>query len=175
MKKITLLFMALLLGVGGVKAKTSTTTLWEGSSVASAEISLGSSLFTSAVDGDVLRVTFSFTTAGSMKLCYKSADDGWKEHAFDGINKDPYFSDTNVKSADFTINSTDLSTLKTYGMYVYGFASSTITKIELLHTLTPSSTGDNLLSENWVPTEESNMIFAALADAKIGDVILVNP
>ncbi len=157
-----------------MSAKTSTTTLWKGSSVADAEINLASSLFTSAVDGDVLRVTFSFTTAGSMKLCYKSADDGWQEHAFDDINKNPYFSDKNVKSADFTINSTDLSTLKTYGMFVYGFESSTITKIELLHTLTPTFTGGNLLSENWVPTEESNKTFDALVGAKIGDVILVN-
>ena len=175
MKKFTMLLMALLLGVGGVSAKTSTTTLWEGSSVDGAEISLGSSLFTSAVSGDVLRVTFSFTSAGSMKLCYKVGEsDGWNEHEFDGINKSPYFSDTNVKSADFTINSTDLSTLQTYGMYVYGFTSSTITKIELLHTLTPSSIGENLLSGNWEVAAGvwENKNFAAQPSAKIGDVIL---
>lgn len=174
MKKITLL-LVMLLAVVGVNAKTKTTTLWEGTSLEGSEINLSSSLFSGATSGDVIRVTFSFTSAGSMHLCYKTGENNdWNAKSFSGISEWPNYNNTSVTSADFSINDTDLSTLKSYGMYVYGFETSTITKIELLHELSPSSTGDNLLSETWTPTEESNKAFDALAGAKIGDVILVN-
>ena len=171
MKKITLL-LVLLLAVVGVNAKTETTTLWTGASSADAELHLENSKFTNAESGDVLRITFSFTTAGSMHLCWKTGEGGdWSAKAFDGIGEYPYFSDTSVSSAEYSINATDLTTLQSYGMYIYGFTSSTITKIELIHTCQPTSTGDNLLSGDWESSKETAKILSPVSDARIGDVL----
>jgi len=172
MKKFTLLILVMLLGITGVNAKSRTTTLWEGSSSADAEIHLESSEFTNAESGDVIRITFSFTSAGSMHLCYKTGTGGdWSAKAFNGISEWPYFSDTSVSSAEFSVNATDLTTLQSYGMYIYGFESSTITKIELIHTCQPTSTGDNLLTEGWVSSKKTAKILNAVSDARIGDVL----
>ena len=167
MKKFTLLILVMLLGITGVNART--TTLWKGTSSADAQIYLETSKFTNAESGDVLRITFSFTTAGSMHLCYKTGEGGdWSAKAFNGINEWPYFSDTSVKSAEFSINATDLATLQSYGMYIYGFASSTITKIELIHCTPTSET--ELLDAPWTASW-GGKTFAAQSSAKIGDVI----
>lgn len=171
MKKITLL-LVMLLAVVGVNAKTKTTTLWEGASSADAELHLENSKFTNAESGDVLRITFSFTTAGSMHLCWKTGEGGdWSPKAFNGISEWPWFSDTSVSSADFSINEADLTTLRSYGMYIYGFTSSTITKIELIHTCQPTPVGDDLLSEDWESSKETAIILNAVSDARIGDVL----
>lgn len=177
MKKFTLLILSLLLSVMGVNAKEKTTTLWEGTSTDDAEINLPKEKFSTAKAGDVIRITFSFTSAGSLHLCYKTGvNNDWDAKAFNGISEWPNYSDTSVTSADFSINATDLTTLQTYGMYIYGFTSSTITKIELITAIQPTSTGNNLLNENWVVNTDNweNKNFAAQASAKIGDVILFN-
>lgn len=170
--------VALLLSVMGANAKTKTTTLWEGTSTDDAEINLPKEKFSTAKAGDLIRITFSFTSAGSLHLCYKTGvNNDWDAKAFNGISEWPNYSDTSVTSADFSINATDLTTLQTYGMYIYGFTSSTITKIELITAIQPTSTGDNLLSEDWVVASANNWedkSFAAQESAKIGDVILFN-
>ena len=157
-----------------MSAKTKTTTLWKGTSSADAQIHIENSKFTNAESGDVLRITFSFTKEGSMHLCYKTGEGGdWSAKAFNGISEWPYFSDTSVSSAEFSINATDLTTLKSYGMYIYGFTSSTITKIELIHTCQPTPVGGNLLSEDWVSSKDkaNTLILGPVSDARIGDVL----
>lgn len=168
MKKITLFLMALVAMT--VNAKTFTTTLWEGSSAGGAEINIAASNFSSAKSGDAIRVTFSFTAAGSMHLCYKTGEGGdWSAKAFNSISEWPYYSDTNVSSAEFSINATDLTILQTYGMYIYGFTSSTITKVELTGEVT--STGETeLLDANWTASGTAK-VFSAQAGAKVKDVI----
>jgi hypothetical protein len=168
MKKITLLLMTLMTMV--VNAKTFTTTLWEGSSVGDAEINIAASNFSSAKSGDAIRVTFSFTAAGSMHLCYKTGEgDDWSAKAFNSISEWPYYSDTNVSSAEFSINATDLTILQTYGMYIYGFTSSTITKVELTGEV-PTTDETELIDANWTASWTAKT-FAAQSNAKIGDVI----
>ena len=163
--------VALLLGVTGVNAiRKTTTTLWKGTSSAGAEIHLEKSKFTDAEGGDVLRITFSFTTAGSMHLCYKTGEDGdWSAKAFNGISEYPYFTDTSVSSSEFSINATDLTTLQAYGMYIYGFDSSTITKIELIHCSPTHET--ELFNGSWTASWDPAKMFAPQSSAKIGDVI----
>ena len=153
-----------------VNAKTFTTTLWEGSSADDAEINIAASNFSSAKSGDAIRVTFSFTAAGSMHLCYKTGEgDDWSAKAFNGIGEWPYYSDTNVSSAEFSINATDLTTLQAYGMYIYGFTTSNITKVELTGEMTPTDETE-LLDANWTASWTAKT-FAAQSSAKIGDVI----
>lgn len=172
MKKLIFTFVALLTMVCGANAKSFTTTLWEGSSADDAEINIAASNFSSAKSGDAIRVTFSFTEAGSMHLCYKTGEGGdWSAKAFNGIGEWPYYSDTNVSSAEFSINATDLTTLQAYGMYIYGFTTSNITKVELTGEVTPTSEtelldGNKTFTESW---EWAN--FSAQSGAKIGDVI----
>lgn len=171
-KKFTLLMVALLLSVMGVNAKTRTTkVLWEGTSEADAEINISKDKFSEAASGDMIRITFSFTTAGSMHLCWKTGTGGdWSAKAFNGISEWPNFSDTSVSSAEFSVNATDLTTLQSYGMYIYGFASSTITKIELIHS---SPTGETELCDAAWKASWTAKTFPAQSSAKIGDVIRV--
>lgn len=170
MKKLISMFIALLTMVCGANAKSFTTTLWEGTSENDAQINIEASKFSAAKSGDAIRVTFSFTSAGSMHLCYKTGiNDDWSAKAFNGISEWPYYSDTNVTTATFDINATDLATLQSYGMYLYGFTSSTITKVELTGEVTPTDETE-LLDENWTASWTPKT-FAAQSSAKIGDVI----
>lgn len=169
-EKLLSMFIALLTMVCGANAKSFTTTLWEGSSADDAEINIAASNFSSAKSGDAIRVTFSFTEAGSMHLCYKTGEGGdWSAKAFNGIGEWPYYSDTNVTTATFVINATDLATLQSYGMYLYGFTSSTITKVELTGEVTPTDETE-LLDGNWTASWTAKT-FAAQSSAKKGDVI----
>ena len=172
MKKLIFTFVALLTMVCGANAKSFTTTLWEGTSENDAEINIEASKFSAAKSGDAIRVTFSFTSAGSMHLCYKTGiNDDWSAKAFNGISEWPNFVDNTVTSATFDMNATDVTTLQTYGMYIYGFTSSTITKVELTSEVTPTSEtelldGNKTFTESWEWAD-----FSAQSGAKIGDVI----
>ncbi len=162
--------MALTAMVGTADAKTFETTLWEGSSINDAEINIAADLFAAAKSGDQIRITFSFTTAGSMHLCYKTGEGGdWSAKAFNGISEWPYFSDNSVTSVTCDINAADLSTLQSYGMYMYGFSTSTITKVELTGEVTPTAQTE-LLDASWTASWTAKT-FAAQSGAKIGDVI----
>lgn len=164
------MFIALLTMVCGANAKSFTTTLWEGTSENDAEINIEASKFSAAKSGDAIRVTFSFTSAGSMHLCYKTGiNDDWSAKAFNGISEWPYYSDTNVTTATFVINATDLATLQSYGMYLYGFTSSTITKVEMTGEIPPAGETE-LLDADWTASWTAK-IFAAQSGAKKGDVI----
>ena len=170
MKKLIFTFVALLTMVCGANAKTFTTTLWEGTSENDAEINIEESKFSEAKSGDAIRITFSFTTAGSMHLCYKTGENNdWSAKAFNGISEWPYYSDTNVTTATFVINATDLATLQSYGMYLYGFTSSTITKVEMTGEIPPAGETE-LLDADWTASWTAK-IFAAQSGAKKGDVI----
>ncbi len=172
MKKLIFTFVALLTMVCGANAKSFTTTLWEGTSEGGAEINIEKSKFSDAKSGDAIRVTFSFTAEGSMHLCYKTGIGGdWGAKAFNGISEWPNYTDTNVTTATFAINATDLATLQSYGMYLYGFTSSTITKVELTGEIPPADETE-LLDENKTFTESWEWAdFSAQSGAKIGDVI----
>lgn len=169
-RKLISMFIALLTMVCGANAKSFTTTLWEGTSENDAEINIEASKFSAAKSGDAIRVTFSFTSAGSMHLCYKTGiNDDWSAKAFNGISEWPYYSDTNVTTATFVINATDLATLQSYGMYLYGFTSSTITKVEMTGEIPPAGETE-LLDADWTASWTAK-IFAAQSGAKKGDVI----
>ncbi|MBR6846424.1 MAG: hypothetical protein IKM92_07475 [Bacteroidaceae bacterium] len=169
-EKLLSMFIALLTMVCGANAKSFTTTLWEGTSENDAEINIEASKFSAAKSGDAIRVTFSFTSAGSMHLCYKTGiNDDWSAKAFNGISEWPYYSDTNVTTATFVINATDLATLQSYGMYLYGFTSSTITKVEMTGEIPPAGETE-LLDADWTASWTAK-IFAAQSGAKKGDVI----
>ena len=179
MRKITLL-LTLLLGIGGASAKTRTTTLWEGTYTKNIEIPVEN-----LVEGATVTVYTTVTASDNaddrkLRIFYTAAGDSWTQTTFPDIS-DWVEREASSDSYSFTITSSAMSILKDDTqshkiLYIGAINSSyiTISKITLTETLTPLSTGENLLSETWVPTEESNKEFDAIPTAKIGDVILVN-
>lgn len=160
--------MVLLLGVGGVSAKTKTTTLWEGTDTG-ADIEIAMS---ELVKGATLNLTFNWIgseSSGAQFSCFwYDISDCVKIKNWQWVNKGESYSFT-IEDDKFDAITSDKLCFKTE---VPG--TMLFTKITQTETLEPSSIGDNLLSENWVVDgmkwESKN--FAAQASAKIGDVIL---
>ncbi len=170
MKKITLLMVALLLSVVGANAKTKTTTLWEGTDTG-ADIEVAKSAL---VKGATLNLTFSWVgSEGAQFSCF-----WWNSSTSQWVNIKNYQWVDNGKSYSFTLTDDEFDAI-TNEKLCFKTNDKTkllITKIEQVETLTPTSTGDNLLNENWVVNTDNweNKNFAAQASAKIGDVILFN-
>ena len=177
MKKITLLMVALLLGITGVSAKTKTTTLWE-------ETYTGGNIeipVANLVSGATITV---FTTVKSsdtedyrkLRIFYTAAGDGWTQTSFEDVSDwveltagQEFYSFTLTSSA-YSILSDDTKSHKILYIGANNKEYLTITKITQTETLEPTTTGDNLLSENWIANWDGKM-FAAQSSAKIGDVI----
>lgn len=162
--------VALLLSVVGVNAKTKTTTLWEGTDTG-ADIEVAKSAL---VKGATLNLTFSwFGSEGAQFSCF-----WWNSSTSEWVNIKNYQWIDNGKSYSFTLTDDEFDAI-TNEKLCFKTNDKTkllITKIEQVETLTPTSTGDNLLNENWVVNTDNweNKNFAAQASAKIGDVILFN-
>lgn len=167
MKKITLLILVMLLSVMGVNAKTKTTTLWEGTDTgADIEVSMSE-----LVKGATLNLTFNWLGSdGAHFSCFwwdsSKGDSGdWvRIRNWEWVNNGESFSFT-LTDGEFDAITNDKLCFKTEAS-----DKMTIAKITQIETLVPTSTGDNLLSENWTASWTAKT-FAAQSSAKIGDVI----
>lgn len=153
--------------VGSVSAKTESTTLWEGTEVSS----VGNDKFGAAAVGDIIRFTLTNESGTHFKVVYKYESDGWQYHDFTGVNysSNHYTEWINggVTTYDVTINDADLTSLQAYGMVLED--ATCITKIELIHSLTPSST-TNISTESY-NADWDGKLYGPVETAKIGDVI----
>jgi len=173
MKKFTLLMVALLLSVMGVNAKTKTTNLWNGTDTG-ADIEVAKSKL---VKGATLNLTFNWLGSAEGKFsCFwwnsSKGDSGdWERiKNWQWVNNGESYSFT-LTDDEFEAITSDKLCFKTETPANMKFA-----KITQTETLVPTSTGDNLLSENWTVASGvwENKNFAAQPSAKIGDVILFN-
>lgn len=157
----------MLLGVVlSINAKSTVTTLWEGD--ASGEVIISADKFSSAKADDVIRIYFNCTEDKSLHVVYMI---GVNAYAFNGISEWPWCT-TSMSKTDLSINATDLTTLKAYGICIYGDAEKLgITKVTLISEITPTSVTE-LLDANWTASWTAK-VFSEQASAKIGDVIRV--
>lgn len=177
MKKITLLLMVLLLGVGGVSA----TELWTGSCTighwSGSTVTVEKESFSSAAAGNIVKVTFSAyaetESDNSTPVTYWQYSLGQKDNGWSGLTG---FSGGDLtkgqKSASYTLTETNVTELQNYGLVVNG-RYITITKVELLTISTTESiwtgsqpTGD--WQNNVVLTYDDK---GELANARINDYI----
>ena len=175
MKKFTLLFMALLTMVGNVNAKDKVTTLWEGtfSSVINVE---ASNLKKDGV------VTVYFTSKGAnLKIYYNAiVGEDWSQTALPSLSSNQWFwQNSGVESYSFTLSEADMTVLSSSAnglCFDRGDTKLSITRITLTESLTPTSTGSNLLDADWATSTDDweTKSFAAQAGAKIGDIIKIN-
>ena len=169
MKRV-LLFIFALSVVGGVKAKQEITTLWEDTYTGAIE--LNATTVGTFIEGDVLRIYLNLSQAGNFGISYKSEGNGWHDTAIPSINSMwPWISATGDTYYDVTFTSADITALSEQNIYIAKGDDSTPTKVELRHTLTPSSE-TQLLSENWTASWTAKS-FAAQSEAKIGDVLQI--
>lgn len=164
MKKFTLLILVMLLGITGVNAKSKTTTLWEGTDTG-ADIEIAKS---ELVKGATLNLTFNWLGSdGAQFSCFwwDSSTSAWVK-----IKNCQWVNNGNSYSFTLTDDEFDAITNDKLCFKTEASEKMTIAKITQIETLVPTSTGDNLLSENWTASWEGTM-FAAQSSAKIGDVI----
>ena len=164
MKKFTLLFLIMLLGITGVDAKSRTTTLWEGTDTG-ADIEIAMSKL---VKGATLNLTFNWLGSdGTQFSCFwwNSSTNAWVYiKSYQWVDNGNSYSFT-LTDDEFVAITSDKLCFKTEDVSKMKFA-----KITQTETLEPTSTGDNLLSENWTASWTAKT-FAAQSSAKIGDVI----
>lgn len=143
MKKITLLFMALLLGVGGVKADE-TVSVWTGSVTLkpweseSPEVTLGLSWgneyqqkLANAYMQDVIKITYTMTESQSEYEIRFADPSGWNDMV--GTTTNPTYS-SGEQTYSYTINNVgNLSIIRERGIVVRG-NHVTVTKVELVKT-----------------------------------------
>lgn len=165
MKKFTLLMVALLLSVVGVKAKTETKTLWEGTDTG-ADIEIAK---TNLVKGATLNLTFSWVGSdGAQFSCFwwNSSTSEWvKIKNCQWVNNGESYSFT-LTNDEFDAITNDKLCFKTEVPTIMKF-----TKITQTETFVPTSESENLLSENWESSKTKAQIFAPVNNAKIGDVL----
>lgn len=162
-KKFTLLFLVVLLAAVGVNAKSRTTTLWEGTDTgANIEVAMSS-----LVKGATLNLTFNWLGSdGAQFSCFwwNSSTSAWvKIKDWQWVNNGESYSF--ILDDEYDAITSDKLCFKTEDVSKMKFA-----KITQTETLVPTSTGDNLLSENWTASWTAKT-FAAQSSAKIGDVI----
>lgn len=174
--------MVLLLGVGGVSAKTSTTTLWEGSYTGNIEIPVAN-----LVQGATITVSATVTTTMNaddkkLRIFYCKNDNDWHQTSFTDISDwveltvgEVSHSFTVTEAAMNILNDNTENTGSRGVMYIGANNKDyvSISKITQTTEIIPTSETD-LLDENWVVAGDGweSKNFAAQASAKIGDVIL---
>ena len=164
MKKISLLILAMLLGITGVNAKSRTTTLWEGTDTGT-DIEVAKS---ELVKGATLNLTFNWLgSEGAQFSCF-----WWDSSTSEWVKIKNYQWVDNGNSYSFTLTDDEFDAITNDKLCFKTEAPEkmTIAKITQIETLVPTSTGDNLLSENWTASWTAKT-FAAQSSAKIGDVI----
>lgn len=165
MKKFTLLILVMLLGITGVNAKSRTTTLWEGTDTGS-DIEVAMS---ELVKGATLNLTFNWLGSdGAQFSCFwwNSSTSAWvKIKDWQWVNNGESYSFT-LTDGEFDAITNDKLCFKTEVPEKMKFA-----KITQTETLEPTSTGENLLSENWASSKVTAKILSAVSDARIGDVL----
>lgn len=181
MKKITLLFMVLLLGVGGVSAKTSTTTLWEGSYTGNIEIPVAN-----LVQGATITVSATVTTTMNaddkkLRIFYCKNDNNWTQTSFSDISDWVELAEGEA-SHSFTVTEAVMNILNdntentgSRGVMYIGANNKdyvSISKITQTTEIIPTSE-TALFNENW-PGSWTQKNFDAQSGAKIGDVIRLN-
>lgn len=181
MKKFTLLMVALLLSVVGVKAKTKTTTLWE-------ETYKGGNIeipVANLVQGATITVSVAVTANENadyrkLRIFYCKNNKDWTQTSFTDISDwveltvDKTSHSFTVTEAAMNILNDNTESTGSRGVMCIGANNKdyvTITKITMTETLTPSSISDNLLTEDWSSSKETAKIFSAQSGAKIGDVL----
>lgn len=166
-KKFTLLLLAMLC-IAGTNAKNKVTKLWE--DTYSSAIELNSATVATFVEGDVLRVYLTLTEASNFGIFYKGESTSWVDTAIPSIGKMwPWVSTTGDTNFDVTFTAADITALSGQNIYIQKGDNSTITKIELIHPLSPSST-TNISKDSYV-ADWTGKQYAAVSKAKIGDVI----
>lgn len=156
--------------VGSVSAKTNSTTLWE--ATYDSTIMLNASTVETFVGGDVLRIHLSLTEASNFCISYKSEANNWSDTAIPSVdNMWPWIETTGDTYYDVTFTDADITALSGQNIYISKGENSTITKIELIHTFTPSAE-TVILNEDWTASWTAKA-FGAQSDAKIGDVIQI--
>lgn len=175
MKKITLL-LVMLLAVVGVNAKTKTTTLWE-KTYTGGNIEIPVADLVSGATITVYTTVEASDTPDNRKLRIFYTDAGWNQTSLPGVS-DWVELTAGQESYSFTLTSSAYNILydntKSHQILYIGANNKdylTITKITQTETLTPKSTGDDLLSEDWESSKETAKILSAVSDARIGDVL----
>ncbi len=136
MKKITLLLTMLLGVVGGVSAKTVTTTLWDGTYTDGVELST-----TGLAAGDILCVYVTVPAGGAnFKIVYKGESNGWAETTIPSINTQWPWVNGGETYKDFTLTSEDITALSGMNIYIYKGDNSTIDKVTKTTEASPSGT-----------------------------------
>lgn len=166
MKRKFILLLALLLSVGSVSAKTSTTVLWEGTDDGSDIMIPKGSL----VAGATITLTFDWLTSdGAQFSCFYWNGSNWAYlYDWEWVNNGDAYS--------FSLTQDQIDAIP----YQLGFKTNAlnkmkISKIIITEDILLTSTGDNLLDANWAVVENwESRNFDALAGAKIGDVILID-
>lgn len=168
MKKITLLLFMLITVVGGVHAKQKTTILWE--DTYSSAIELNAATVGTFTEGDVLRIYLTLTAENNFGISYKSAGNNWSDTAIPSVaNMWPWISTTGDTYYDVTLTSDDITALSEQNIYIQKGEKSTITKVTLIHTLTPTAT-TNISTDAYNADWECKQ-YSGIETAKIGDVI----
>jgi len=167
MKKLTLLFVALLALVGNVNAKTFETTLWEGTY--NEEIELNAETVATFKAGDVLRIYVTVPEGGAnFKIVYKG-DPDWSETTIPSIDTQWPWVNGGNEYYDVTFTDADITAFSGKNIYIYEGENSTITKVTLTGEV-PTTGETELLTEKWTASWTAKT-FAAQSSAKIGDVI----
>ncbi len=166
-KKFTLLLLAMLC-IAGTNAKNKVTTLWE--DTYSSAIELNSATVATFVEGDVLRISLTLTQASNFGISYKSAGNGWTDTAIPSVGTMwPWVSTTGDTNYDVTFTTADITALSGQNIYIQKGTNSTITKIELIHPLTPASTSN--ISTDSYTADWTGKQYTGVSEAKVGDVI----
>lgn len=173
MKKFTLLFLIMLLGITGVDAKSRTTTLWEDDyegiiDIAASSLSAGKTLTIymdwKGADGCSLGVSAQYTEQGGLLSVgvLPSLGDIWP------------WQNNATASMSFELSEGDMEKIISSGYLYISSADKDkmiISKITLTETFTPTSETE-LLDAAWTASWTAKT-FPAQSSAKIGDVIRV--
>ena len=176
-QRITLLLLALLAGLGSLNAKTTTTTLWEGTYTDYIAIPAAN-----LMAGGTVTVYMTVTDGTKLRIVYKKNNANQDPEAFTnsgGTIADWKWQNVGTASYQFSINVADMSILNdnsegtgsTGFLYIGSEDASklTISRITFSKEITPSSETE-LLDSEW-EVSWSTKAFAAQSGAKKGDVL----
>jgi len=168
MKKLIFTIVALLTMATGTTAKTVETTLWNGTYMN--EVELNSETVATFQAGDVLRVYVTVSGDGAnFKIVYKGESNGWSETTIPSLDTQWPWVNGGDTYKDITFTDADITAFSGNNIYIYKGDDSTIDKVVLRQTPTPTST-TNISSDSY-PADWYGKAYDAVAAAQIGDVI----
>ncbi len=167
MKKFITLLLVIFAMTGTTQAKVKVTTLWEGTDTG-ADIEVAKSKL---VKGATLNLTFNWLKSeGAQFRCF-----WWNSSTSAWVYIKDWVWVNNGESYSFTLTDDEFDAITSDKLCFKTLTPDNMrfTKITQTETLVPTSTGDNLLTEDWVVEGDGweNRNFAAQTTAKIGDVI----